>query len=51
MKPLGWALLASVGWVGHMLGDLHYIDRGDARCWGFMAVVCTLFFVTSGERP
>jgi len=50
VKALGWALLAAVGCVGNMLGDLGLISTSDARAWGFMAVICGMFFVGSGER-
>lgn len=51
MKPLGWALLASVCWVGLMLGDAQIIATDDARGWGLGAVLFTLGFLASGEKP
>lgn len=50
MKPLGWALLASVCFVGNMLGDLGLIDQDDATSWGTVGVLFAIAFLVSGER-
>lgn len=50
MKPLGWALLASVCWVGNLFGDARIIGTSDAHDWGVLALIFTVFFMFSGEK-